>query len=53
MQDRLQGPAVVVVASMGPPSDKGGYAERIRAELAVVVASMGPPSDKGGYAFPR
>src|SRR4051794_4754148 len=38
-------------ASMGPPSDNGGYDPVWwRQPDLVQVASMGPPSDNGGYA---
>ena len=38
-------------ASMGPPSDKGGYANTTWGTACRAGASMGPPSDKGGYVF--
>ena len=37
------------VASMGPPSDKGGYVGLSGDLITSQGASMGPPSDKGGY----
>ena len=38
------------LASMGPPSEKGGI-HKLRGSCgAVHIASMGPPSEKGGIA---
>ena len=36
------------IASMGPPSEKGGICKMNAALLRIGYASMGPPSEKGG-----
>src|SRR4051794_23621961 len=40
-------------ASMGPPSENGGYVVGRGQRAAVLPASMGPPSENGGYASIR